>query len=641
MSDSLLYADTYGFVKIAGAVPKLKPADCIYNKEEIRRLIAQAGEQGVQIVCFPELSITGYSCGELFNQSLLIDSAESAIADLLCETSESDIIFILGAPVFSGEKLFNCALVCQSGKVLGIVPKTHLPNYSEFYEKRWFVASDYASDNLVYARADSVPFGVDILFRCRNFVFGVELCEDLWATSPRSSILATAGAQLIFNLSASNELAGKHWYRKSLVMQQSARCIAGYVYVSAGLGESTSDLVFGGSTLICENGKLLSESERFSFDSQLTVSEIDVELLLAERHRINSFSQKIAEMRYIDVSLPRPDVFRLTRKFNAFPFVPDAEQLRERCDEILAIQICGLARRLLHASAKSLLVGVSGGLDSTLALLVCVGACDKLGLPRKSVIGVTMPGFGTSKRTYNNAIRLMHALGVTVREIDITAACLQHFADIGHNPEQHDITYENTQARERTQILMDVANQSDGLVIGTGDMSELALGWCTYNGDHMSMYAVNSSVPKTLVRTLVRHAANTFEDKDAMEAVLNDIIITPVSPELLPEVQETETLIGRYELHDFFLYHFIRFGFAPAKLLFLASNAFDGKYSRQEIIAMMETFFRRFFTHQFKRSCMPEGPKIGSVSLSPRGDWRMPGDASAALWIAEIKKLAR
>ena len=630
--------ETYGLVRVAGAVPLLKPADCAYNKTEIKKLIVRACESNVQIVCFPELSMTGYTCGELFNQSLLINSAETAVADLLEETRASDIVFIVGAPVPSDEKLFNSAVICQSGKVLGIVAKTHLPNYNEFYEKRWFVSSRHAGERVNYAGSKDVPFGADILFRSTNYVFGVEICEDLWTPSPRSSSLATAGARIIFNLSASNELTGKHEYRKSLVIQQSARCIAGYVYVSAGAGESTSDLVFGGNTLICENGKLLAEAERFQLDSHLTVSEIDTELLLSERHKINSFSQKKEGIRYAELSSPAVKEFKLTRKIPKLPFVPRNEQVSERCEEILSIQTGGLIKRILHTSAKTLTIGVSGGLDSTLALLVCIGACDKLGLPRETVVGVTMPGFGTTERTYNNAMLLMRTFGVTIREINIEAACLQHFEDIGHNPAVHDLTYENTQARERTQILMDIANQTGGLVVGTGDMSELALGWCTYNGDHMSMYAVNSSVPKTLVRALVQHATKTFADKRA-EKILTDVINTPVSPELLPNGHETENVIGPYELHDFFLYYFIRFGFAPAKLLFLATNAFEEKYSSKEIVSIMEIFFKRFFMHQFKRSCMPEGPKIGSVSLSPRGDWRMPGDASPALWLNEIEKL--
>ncbi|MDR2562533.1 MAG: NAD(+) synthase [Prevotellaceae bacterium] len=638
MYKTSLSTDTYGFVRLAGAVPRLRPADCIYNAEEIQKLIVQAGAEGVQILCFPELSITGYSCGDLFNQGFLIRSAEASVSALLDATRSMDLIFIIGVPVFANERLFNCAVVCQSGKILGIVSKKHLSNYNEFYEKRWFISSDYSAENVDYAGFKNLPFGCDLLFRCRDFVFGAELCEDLWVPSPHSASLATAGAQLIFNLSASNDLVGKHEYRRSLVVQQSARCIAGYVYVSSGLGESTSDLVFGGNTLICENGRLLSEANRFQLNSQLTINEIDIELLLSERHRVNSFSQPVCGIRYIDISCPQASGFRLTRHIAPLPFVPADDHLHENCEEILAIQTCGLARRMQHTSAQSLLIGVSGGLDSTLALLVCVGACDRLGLARSSVIGVTMPGFGTSRRTYRNAMRLMQTLGVTVREIDIKAACLQHFADIGHKPEIHNTTYENTQARERTQILMDLANQTNGLVVGTGDMSELALGWCTYNGDHISMYSVNSSVPKTLVRSLVKYIAETLNNNDA-ESVLCDIIDTPVSPELIPEVQETESIVGQYELHDFFMYYFIRYGFAPDKLLFLASKAFDGKYSPKEIVTTMETFFRRFFAHQFKRSCMPEGPKIGSVSLSPRGDWRMPGDANPAIWMKSIEAL--
>ncbi len=629
----------YGFVKAASAIPALTVGDCKFNAGEIKKMILRAAEAGVQIVCFPELSVTGYTCGDLFRQQLLIEQAEASIIEILSDTRTSDIVFIIGTPIRSRDKLFNAAAVCSKGEVLGLVPKTFLPNYNEFYEKRRFASADEVIEkNIVYC-GNYVPFGADLLFHCGEFIFGAEICEDLWAPVPPSSGLALAGAHIIFNLSASNELVGKHDYLKSLIQQQSARCIAGYVYASSGWGESTTDLVFSGNGIICENGSVLAQSERFLFDEQLIVTDIDIDRLKADRQNISSFVPKFVQTyRIVGVELPEIEKFKLLRSVDPHPFVPSETQCGERCGEIFSVQIGGLAKRLSHTGIKTSVIGVSGGLDSTLALLVCAKTYDKLRLPRENIIGVTMPGYGTTERTYNNALHLMRSLGITVRKIDITAACDLHFKDIGHDPSVHDVTFENAQARERTQILMDIANQTGGLVVGTGDMSELALGWATYNGDHISMYGVNSSVPKTLVRSLVTWIAETQMDT-SVKATLTDVLCTPVSPELLPAdgdgkiAQRTEDIVGPYELHDFFLYYMIRFGFAPRKIFFLAKHAFGRKYSVKEIRNWQTIFYRRFFAQQFKRSCMPDGPKVGSVNLSPRGDWRMPSDASADLWL--------
>ncbi len=635
----------HGFIKVAAAIPDLVVGDCRFNTDKINRIINQAIERGVQIVCFPELSVTGYTCGDLFFQQTLIDEAEASVCRLLEETKQSEIIFIVGTPVRLSGKLFNAALVCRKGKVEGVVPKTYLPNNNEFYEKRWFVPSTNTDRTEIVFGDERVPFGTNLLFGNENFAFALEICEDLWAPVPPSSISAPAGAHVIFNLSASNELVGKNDYLKSLIAQQSARCLAGYVYASSGCGESTTDLVFAGNGIIYENGILLAQSERFSFESQLIVSEIDIDRLKADRMKTSSFTYPSGCIgRYIDIDVPKIKASRLSRKVNSLPFVPSDEKHRERCEEIFSIQVGGLAKRWTHTGVKTVVVGISGGLDSALALLVCAKTCDKLGLFRESIIGVTMPGYGTTGRTYNNALKLMRSLGVTVREIDITAACDLHFKDIGHDASVHDVTFENAQARERTQILMNIANQTYGLVIGTGDMSELALGWATYNGDHMSMYGVNSSIPKTLVRGLINYVADTLQDEHS-KAALKDIVDTPVSPELLPAngdgeiVQRTEDIIGQYELHDFFLYYMLRFGFAPRKIFFLAQHAFAGKYTDDVIRQRMELFYRRFFAHQFKRSCMPDGPKVGSVNLSPRGDWRMPSDASVEAWLRDLEKI--
>lgn len=639
------------FVKVAAAIPLVKIADCQFNAEQTESLIAKAEGNGVHILVFPELNLTGYSCGDLFGQSLLLEQAEMALMRILNNTRQLDVISIVGMPVRVESALMNCAVVIQRGKILGIVPKTYLPNYKEFYEHRWFAsATVHAAGTNVRMCGQQVPVDAGLLFETSEVRFGVEICEDVWATVPPSSMLALKGAEIIFNLSADTENIGKHRYLRSLLAQQSARCLAGYVFASCGFGESTTDVVFAGNALIYENGILLAASDRFSFDRQLVMSEIDVDHLRNERILNTTFVagvQHYGSSTAKIVSADRVPVrdFVLTRKVDPYPFVPSGGKLLdERCEEIFSIQVAALAKRLVHTGCKNVVIGISGGLDSTLALLVCVKTFDKLGFSRRGIVGITMPGFGTTGRTHRNAVELMRLLGVTSREICIREACVRHFEDIGHNPEVHDVTYENSQARERTQILMDYANQQGGLVIGTGDLSELALGWATYNGDHMSMYAVNVGIPKTLVRYLVMWVAETEMDADS-RATLLDIIDTPISPELVPAdadgniSQKTEDLVGPYELHDFFLYHFLRFGSRPAKIYYLARLAFRGTYDDKTLKKWLTNFFRRFFAQQFKRSCLPDGPKVGSVSLSPRGDWRMPSDASAALWLQECSEL--
>lgn len=640
----------YGFIRVAAAVPEVKVADCRFNRLQIEGLLRRAQAAGAQLVCFPELSLTGYTCGDLFHQELLLDEAAANLAVLLEQTEPIPVTGIVGMPLARQGKVFNTAVVFRQGKVLGAVPKTFLPNYGEFYEKRWFAPASDALSDTVTLGGQPVPFGTDLLFTAQNgrVTFGVEICEDLWTPVPPSSHQAMQGAQVLFNLSASDEVIGKYEYVAGLVRQQSARCVAAYVYASAGFGESTTDLVFAGNGLIAENGTLLARGERFSLHEQLVTADIDIDRLDADRRRLTTFGERAAsggEKPFRRISFELSDTQSgLCRQVNPYPFVPAEPEMQLRCEEIFAIQVNGLAKRMLHTHCDHLVVGISGGLDSTLALLVCVRTCDKLAIPRKQITGITMPGFGTTDRTYQNALDLMHSLGVTVREIPIREACEQHFRDIGHSPEVHDVTYENAQARERTQILMDVANQSNGLVVGTGDLSELALGWATYNGDQMSMYGVNAGIPKTLVRYLVRWVADTWADK-ASAATLHDILDTPVSPELLPAgedgtiAQRTEDIVGPYELHDFFLYYMIRFGFRPAKIYFLAQHAFDGVYPPEVIKKWLNTFLRRFFSQQFKRSCMPDGPKVGTINLSPRGDWRMPSDASAQAWLDEAAGL--
>ena len=639
----------YGFVKVAAAVPLVQVADCFYNIEKIEGLMRQASEKGVQIIAFPELSVTGYTCLDLFAQQTLLDGAEEALLQLVSNTADLDILTIVGVPLRTENRLINAAVVFQKGAIRGVVPKTYLPNYKEFQEQRWFTSATELRESTISIGEEEYPMGSHLLFRSGRLTAGIEICEDLWVPVPSSSLLAMEGANIIFNLSASNELIGKHAYLRSLICQQSARCMAGYVYASSGFGESSTDLVFAGNGIIAENGNLLAESPRFTMEEQLVISEIDIETLQNDRQVNTSFMYGTSGLpkekaQVVDFQVRIPDGFSLTRPVDPHPFTPSGEALKERCEEIFHIQVAGLAKRLVHAHAQTAVVGISGGLDSTLALLVTVMTFDVLKMPRGQIIGITMPGFGTTDRTYTNACDLIRSLGVTLKEIPIKEACLQHFRDIDHDPSVHDVTYENSQARERTQLLMDVANQKNGLVIGTGDLSELALGWATYNGDHMSMYGVNGSIPKTLVKYLVEWVANHKVD-DASRLTLLDIVDTPISPELIPAdengniKQKTEDLVGPYELHDFFLYHFLRFGSHPSKIYFLAQKAFAGIYDNATVKKWLYTFFRRFFQQQFKRSCLPDGPKVGSVSLSPRGDWRMPSDAVSRLWLEEIERI--
>ena len=653
----------YGFITVAAAVPVVKVADCRFNVQQIENQIAQAEGKGVEIIVFPELSLTGYTCQDLFRQQQLLDAAEGALLELLDFSRQLDIISIVGLPVVVGDLLLNCGAVVQKGELLGLVAKTYLPNYSEFYEKRWFASAQDLRPTEIRFAGNRIMVSPDpMLFRtCDGVMFGIEICEDVWAPTPPSNQLALAGADIIFNLSASDELIGKHQYLQSLLAQQSARTMTGYVYSGSGFGESTQDVVYGGNSMIYENGHLLSEGERFSLESQMATAQIDVERLRSERRTNSTYVNAQRNLKWslangqktvshVDCHSYTPRDFKLFRKINPHPFIPSDEEMADSCNQIFNIQVGGLAKRLTHINAQTVVVGISGGLDSTLALLVCVKTFDKLGLDRRGIVGVTMPGFGTTDRTYHNAMALMKSLGITIREISIAKAVMQHFEDIGHDPSQHDVTYENSQARERTQILMDLTNQVGGIVVGTGDLSELALGWATYNGDHMSMYGVNASIPKTLIQYLVRYVANNEVD-DASRHTLLDIVDTPISPELTPAdeqgniKQKTEDLVGPYELHDFFLYYFLRFGFSPRKIFLLAQAAFqsstgtDATYDDETIKKWLTTFVRRFFSQQFKRSCLPDGPKVGSVSLSPRGDWRMPSDASSAIWLKELESL--
>ena len=641
-----------GFVKVAAAVPALRVAEPKYNVEQIESLVIQAEGHAVEVICFPELCLTGYTCADLFAQQILLDEAEMALMALMNFTRSLDIITIVGLPVPFRNTLLNCAAVVQRGRILGLVPKTYLPNYREFQEKRWFTsAADIPAKTTVLLCGQQIELSTQMFFSTPTCNFGIEICEDVWAPIPPSCRMALAGADIIFNLSADNDLVGKRNYLNSLLSQQSSRCISGYVYSSCGFGESSQDVVFGGKAMIWENGILLAEGDSHTIDTQLVESEIDVERLRTERRINTTFSSTAAiecqrengntyDIKETELFVPHE--FALTRKIQTHPFVPEGAKLDERCEEILNIQTEGLAKRLTHTNCQTAVIGVSGGLDSTLALLVTCRTFDLLGLDRTGVIGVTMPGFGTTGRTYNNALQLMKTLGITIREISIAKSVEQHFEDIGHDIAVHDVTYENSQARERTQILMDIANQTGGLVIGTGDLSELALGWCTYNGDHMSMYSVNTGVPKTLVRHLVSWLALS---KKMATDILMDIVDTPISPELIPATpegeiqQKTEDLVGPYELHDFFLYYVMRWGFRPSKIFFLAQTAFGNSYTSDTLKHWLTVFYRRFFLQQFKRSCLPDGPKVGSVSLSPRGDWRMPSDASVATWLAECEKL--
>lgn len=638
------------FIKVAAAVPGTEVAECIYNQKEIRNTITKAIEEGVQIILFPELSLTGYSCADLFFQQSLQNSAINSLDELLDFTKEEDIVTIVGMPLMVHHSLLNTAIVLQRGKILGVVPKSYIPNYKEFYEERWFTSAFDFKQKSIELCSQQVPIGSNLLFSTPVCSFGIEICEDLWAPIPPSSHHATAGAEIIFNLSASNELVGKHAYLSSLIAQQSARTISAYVYSSAGFGESTTDLVFGGNALIYENGIELAHSQRFSYEGQLLVADIDIINLRHSRAINRTFNKgshtNATNNDYIYVTLPALAKHNevLSRFINPYPFLPHNESGNDKFNEILSIQCAGLAKRIKHTLAKSAVIGVSGGLDSTLALLATVFTFDQLGLDRKGVIGVTMPGFGTTDRTYYNAMHLMEQLGITIKEISIREACIQHFKDIDHPISKHDVVYENSQARERTQILMDIANQTGGIVVGTGDMSELALGWATYNGDHISMYGINSGIPKTLIRYLVNWIANN-RVTDEEKSILMDVIDTPISPELLPAdtegriQQKTEDLIGPYELHDFFLYYFIKYGMSPKYILLYATIAFKGIFDKETILKWLKRFLERFFSQQFKRSCLPDGPKIGNISLSPRGDWRMPSDAVVRVWLEELDNI--
>ncbi|MGN0975845.1 MAG: NAD(+) synthase [Gemmiger sp.] len=633
-----------GFLRVAAASPALHVADCDYNTKEILAAIQTARERQVQLLCLPEFCLTGYTCSDLFLQATLLRAAEQGLAQIIEASREANMVILAGLPVAVDSKLYNCAAVICNGQLLGLVPKTHLPNYGEFYEKRHFVPGRKAVKNIRFAGQD-VPFGVNLLFACREmpeFVLGVEICEDLWAPVPPSCAHALAGATVIANLSASDETVGKAAYRRDLVCGQSARLLCGYLYADAGHGESTTDMVFAAHNLIAENGALLCESR--PFEGNMAVTELDVGRMQAERIRNTTFVSADEGYAHVEFSLT-PVVLPLTRYISPSPFVPEDMATRtERCELILRIQAEGLAKRMEHTYAKCAVIGISGGLDSCLALLVAVRACSIASRSPKDIVAITMPCFGTTHRTRSNAEILCNALGVTFREIDITTTVQSHFADIGQDPNTYDVTFENCQARVRTLELMDYANRTGGFVVGTGDLSELALGWATYNGDHMSMYGVNAGVPKTLVRHIVRYVADTASDK-ALSEVLVDILDTPVSPELLPASadgsisQQTEKLVGPYELHDFYLYYVLRCGFGPAKIYRLAQAAFRGKYRDEVLLAWLRSFYRRFFAQQFKRSCLPDGPKVGSVTLSPRGDWRMPSDGCATAWLAELEQL--
>ena len=637
----------FGYVRVAAAVPHMRVADCRYNANEIKKQVAEAVQEGVEVICFPELSITGYTCADLFFTQQLQRDALSALEEVCAYTRNLPIIVLVGAPLKVDNNLYNCAFVMTDGDVVGVVPKINLPNTGEFYEKRWFSSGrDVLERNINSIRpriptielwGNDVPFGIDLLFTTRDYSFGIEICEDLWSPLPASTQLAIQGAEIIFNLSSSNCVTGKHEFRQRMITQQSARVHCGYVYTSSGIGESTTDIVFSGSTYIAENGDMLEIGDRFQMESSMVVSEIDVERLRIDRQRNTNFTHdKHGHFRHIQVApLERSMELRgdgpMHRHFTKTPFLPKRKDSIEYCEDVLNLQVHGLLRRWQHTKTETLVIGISGGLDSTLALIVSVLAADRLGYNRSQVIGVTMPGFGTSGRTYNNALAMMEELGVSIHEVPIRDMAIQHLNDIGHDLDTHDITYENAQARIRTLVLMDLANKYNGLVVGTGDMSELALGWATYCGDHMSMYGVNAGVPKTLVRYMVRHAAeNIFGER--LREILLDVIDTPVSPELLPTdedgniAQITEDKVGPYELHDFFMYYYLRYGFTREKIAYMASMAFDGVYSEDVINRWLNVFMRRFFTQQFKRSCLPDGPKVVGVSLSPRGDLRMPSD---------------
>jgi len=634
----------FGFVRVGAVVPSLRVGNVSYNVAELIRIIKEASLKEVQIVVTPELSVTGYTCADMFFQDVLLKRSLEGIKEIMEATKDDKIISIVGAPLKINNKLYNCAFVLQGGKVLGIIPKIFMPNYNEFYEKRWFESGENL-DTVIELFGEKVIVSSNLLFRDKENMdntFAIEICEDLWTAIPPSSKHALNGATMIFNLSASNEIIGKYEYRRNLVINQAARTISAYIYASSGVYESTTDLLFSGHALICENGSILKENERYQFNSNFIYSDVDVKKLINDRLKNTSYQNENDNYHIVDMEIS-DNVMSLARTYPTYPFVPKDDGLRDiRCQEICNIQACALARRLSHINTKKTVIGISGGLDSTLAFLVIVEAYKKLGIDNKNIIAVTMPGFGTSNRTYDNALSLIREYGATLREIGIKEACLQHFKDIDHDVNVHDVTYENVQARERTQILMDIANKEGGIVVGTGDLSELALGWCTYNGDHMSMYSVNSSIPKTLVRYLVSWFGEREENSECQKTI-RDILDTPISPELLPPDkngnirQQTESSIGPYVLHDFFLYHFMRYGAAPSKIFFLAQNTFKDMYADEEIKKWLEVFLKRFFTQQFKRSCVPDGVKVGSISLSPRGDLRMPSDCSYAEWLKDLE----
>ena len=633
----------HGFVKVGFCTPEVKVADCVFNTEKIIEAIRNAEKDGVKLLVFPELCVTGYTCGDLFLQRRIIECAEKSLENIAASTKETGVIAAVGCPVSHAGRLYNCVCMVYGGKVIGIVPKKNLPNYSGFYEKRHFSEAPEIPMNINIGQT-SCPFGTDLLFACREmpeFIIAAEVGEDLWAPCPPSVRYAQAGATVIVNCSASAEAVSGAEYRRSLVSLQSAKLACGYIMCNCGEGESTTDMVFGGHSMAAENGDILAESDRFKNSYKYT--ELDLQKLEHERRRMNTFETEREGCRIVEFSMPLVET-KLSRKVERRPFVPE-KGIDGRCKEIISMQALGLKKRLAHTNAKCAVIGISGGLDSTLALLVSAKAMEMLGRPMTDITAVTMPCFGTTEKTRSNAQILCEALGVTFKQIDIGKAVTQHFEDIGHDMNKFDAAYENSQARERTQVLMDLANKNNGLVVGTGDLSELALGWATYNGDHMSMYGVNASIPKTLIRSLIEYIGGNTDDSK-LKNVLRDIADTPISPELLPPkqgeiAQKTEELVGPYELHDFFLYCVVRWGFGPHKTYRLAVYAFDGVYNRSTILKWLQTFYRRFFSQQFKRSCMPDGPKVGSVTLSPRGDWRMPSDASAELWLSELENLGK
>jgi len=643
----------HGYVKCAAASIAVQLSDVAYNTEEIKKIIDAAVVRQVELLVFQELCLTGYTCQDLFGQASLLHECEQALMNLAEYTQNTSMLVIVGAPLVFNNQLYNCAVLLNQGKILGVIPKSYLPNYSEFYEQRWFASGAAIKGQQIKLGQEHIPFGCDMLFQhteLNDFIVGVEICEDLWSPVPPSSFLSVGGATVIANLSASNETVGKYAYRKSLVQMTSASRDCGYLYASAGWGESTTDVVFDGHCMIYENGTLLKESARFEMESSFIVSDIDIQKLVKERRCNNVFGDSqiwIADLKKQFQVVPfysESNSDKLEYPVNKHPFIPrDIQQRNKVCEEIFNIQTNGLAQRFRHIRCQRMVIGISGGLDSTLALLVCIRVCDKLHLPHSTITAVTMPGFGTTDRTYENAVELIKHAGASFREVSIKNVCLQHFKDIGQDTQIHDVTYENAQARERTQILMDIANQENGMVIGTGDLSELALGWATYNGDHMSMYGVNSGIPKTLIKYLVQWYGDSAEKE--IKALLHDVVDTPISPELLPpnlagEIhQKTEDSVGKYELQDFYLYYVVRYGFTPEKIYYLATLAFQDVYEKSYLKECLILFYKRFFNNQFKRSCLPDGPKVGSVTLSPRGDWRMPSDASAALWLKTAEQI--